>query len=102
MEHDQAHAAEHPLVYLLDYFVRDLVVGHVTPPDEYVSSIQYLIGEPVLGLIEGRRTDLEAALGQHGDEDGVHAFGVDLRDLLVALFVPVLVPDGYTWLFSQV
>src|SRR5918995_2786707 len=101
MEHDQAHAAEHPLVYLLDYFVRDLVVGHVAPPEEHVRSIKYLIGKPVFGLVEGRRTDLEAALGQHGGEDGVHAFGVDLRDLLVALLVPVLVPDGYARLFRQ-
>src|SRR5215208_7507261 len=102
MEHDQAHAAEHALVYLLDNFVRDVVVGHVAPPEEHVRSIQYLIRKPVLGLVEGCRTDLEAALGQHDGEDCVHAFWVDLRDLLVALLVPVLVPDGYAQLFNQV
>ena len=89
-------------VHLLYRFVGDLVVGHVAPPEEHVRRVQYLIGEPVLGLVEGGRTDLEAGLVEHCGEDGVHAFGVDLRDLLVALFVPVLVPDGYARLFSQV
>jgi hypothetical protein len=46
--------------------------------------------------------DLEAGPGERCGEHGVHALGVDLRDLLVALFVPVLVPDGYARLFSQV
>jgi hypothetical protein len=64
--------------------------------------MQYLFGEAVIWLIEGRSTDLEAAFGQHGGEDGVHAFGVELRDMLVAPFVSVFVPDGHAWLFSQV
>jgi hypothetical protein len=46
--------------------------------------------------------DLEAGLGERCGEHSVHAFGVDLRDLLVALFVPVLVPDGYARLSSQI
>ena len=77
-------------------------MGRMTPPEEHVCIVQYLIGEPVLGLVKGCGTDFEANFRECCGEDGVHAFGVDLRDLLVALFVPVLVPDGYARLFSQV
>src|SRR5215208_5269811 len=55
----------------------------------------------MLGLVEGGRADLEAVLLQHCGERPVDAFRVDLRDVLVTFFVPVLVPDGYTRPVSQ-
>src|SRR5918995_67084 len=101
MEHDQAHPTEHPLVHLVHGLVGDLIVGHVPPPQENVRRVEHLLGQPMLGLVEGGGADLEAGLLQNRGERAVDAFGVDLRDVFIALLVPVLVPDGYMRPVSQ-
>ena len=55
VEDDQAHAGQHTTVYAIDDVVPDLVVGFVSPPDEDVGLGEDVLGEAVLGLVEGRR-----------------------------------------------
>ena len=56
-----------PRVDAVDDGVAHLVVGDVAPPGQDVGRGEHLVGQAVLGLIEGRRADLEAvALAQAG------------------------------------
>ena len=98
VQDDEAHPRQHVLVHALDHLVLDLAVRGVTPPDQYVGLGQHLLGESVLGLVEGRRGDLglvAQVLADAGGNGVVHAVGVDLGDMRLDLLVPVLAPDEY-------
>ena len=59
MQAQDAHAPEHPLMYLLDDGVVDLVVPGVSQPGEHVGRGQDIIGETVFGLVPGGGPDLD-------------------------------------------
>ena len=53
MQYDEAHALQHALLHALHDLVPYLAVAYVAPPREHVSRSQDLLGQPVLGLVEG-------------------------------------------------
>ena len=93
VEDDQAHALVDPGDHPLDDAVVDLAVGLVAPPDQHVGGVEPVLGQAVLGLVEGRGRDLDAVAGQGGRDGGVDAVGVDGPDHGVLALVDELVPD---------
>lgn len=52
MEADEAHSFVMDLVFdhVCD-FIGDLTVSSVTPPDEYIGVVQYLLGDALIGFV---------------------------------------------------
>ena len=93
MKDDKAHALEDARMHGGSDFVAYLVVREVAPPDEHVGCSQHGVAQPMLGLIKGRGPYLEVrVLTKESGNRAVDPLRVDLRDLLVGLLVPVLVP----------
>ena len=97
VQDDQAHAGEHVALHPPDDLVPDLVVSRVPPPGEDIGLLQHLVGQAVVGVVEGCRTDdapVAEVLGDRLRDGRVHPVGVDPRDGLVDPLVAVLAPDG--------
>src|SRR5215204_6983671 len=77
-------------------------MGRVTPPREHVSAGQHLLGQPVLRLILGGRTNLYCVsqeVAETGGNRAVHALRISLRhagSISFDILVVVLAPDGDT------
>src|SRR5882757_1177703 len=98
VQYDQAHAGQDVAVYPLDHVVADLGVRGVPPPGEHVGPGEHLLGEGVLRFVEGGRANYAALAEILGDALGdrrVHALWIDLRHVLLELFVAVLAPYGH-------
>src|SRR5215207_10097297 len=96
VQHDQPETGQHVLLHPLDHLVGHVLMRHVTPPDQHVGACEDLVGQSVLGLVEGGRPDREPVAEVLLDaflDRGVHAVRVELGDPLVAVLVPVLAPD---------
>ena len=81
VEHHHAHPQQHALVDPRDHAIVDTIVGDVAPPGQDVGLGQNRFGQPVLGLVEGGRTDVAGRVFQvltdtFGDRR-VHAVGID-------------------------
>src|SRR5829696_6144039 len=92
VEHYKAHATEHLFVDPLDNLVGDLAVGYVSPPEKHVRRVEDLLCEAVIGLVEGGSPDLEVIIHERR-QSTVNTVRIDLRDLLIAPFVSVLIPN---------
>ena len=52
MEADEAHSFVMDLVFdHMRDFIGDLTVSGVTPPDENIGVVQYLLGDALIGLV---------------------------------------------------
>ena len=90
VQHDQAHPLEDALLHAIDDRVLHLSMGHVPPPDEDVRADQHLLGEAVLGLIEGGAPRLDVGLAVEERHDGaMDSLRVDPGHLLIALLMTV-------------
>src|SRR6266540_3329488 len=97
VQRDQAHPGQHVPLDPLDHSAAALAMRGVTPPGEHVGPGEHVVGQPVLRLLEPRRTDHDVGAEfrpQAGRDGLVHGVRVDLLDRGVALVVHVLAPDG--------
>jgi hypothetical protein len=70
VEDDEAHAGEDAFVELVDDFIDDVVVGHVSPPGHDVGVLDHVVGQAVHRLIEGGGADFQAGgLAEVGGDD---------------------------------
>ena len=95
MQHQQAQPGEYVPVDAFDDLVGHLAVRGMPPPDQDVQVVEHLLGETVLGLVQGggpHPGPLAQVLGDAGGDGGVHALGIDGGHVRFDLLVPVLPP----------
>jgi hypothetical protein len=95
MENDEAHAVEDPLLDAIDDAIFDVAVGHVSPPGQHVGICEYLVGQAVIWLVEGRGLHEVAFLAESIRQDRVNPFGIHRPNLLVDFLVSKLIPNGH-------
>ena len=101
MEHDQTHAAQHPIRHPLGGFIRNLLMMGMTPPEQHVRIVQHLLGQSVLRLVQGGEAHLKGrVLSQSFPDALMEPLGIDGLDRLHLLFMTEFVPDSHTNLFA--
>ncbi len=93
MEHDQAHASQHPPLDPLDHRVVDLGMGAMAPPEQDVGLIEPGRRQAMLGLVEGRGIGGDAMGRQACLDRAVDAIRIELLHGFGLPLVAVLVPD---------
>ena len=92
---DEAHAVVDALADLGHHLVGNLLVRHVSPPEQDVGVVQDLVRQAVLGLVQrGGAHGHVLVLGKEVGDGAVDAVGVDGRNLGHLLFVAELVPNS--------
>ena len=92
---DEAHAVVDALADLGYHLVGNLLVRHVSPPEQDVGVVQDLVRQAVLGLVQrGGAHGHVLVLGKEVGDGAVDAVGVDGRNLGHLLFVAELVPNS--------
>jgi hypothetical protein len=94
VQHDDAGAIKHPLMHAIDNLVRNLAVGHVSPPHEDIGIGDHLLSQPMFRLIQRRCLRFDAVDGVQSLGDcAVDSDRIRFPDVLVLDFVTILVPD---------
>ena len=95
---DESHAGIHTVADALHILVRDLPVRHMPPPDEHVGFRQYLLGKPLLRVVQAGEPHADIRrLREVIPYCGVHSPGIYLRHRRLLPFVAEFVPYKYSY-----
>src|SRR5260221_906250 len=51
VKHDKSHAPQDALLHAVDQCVTDLIMGNVSPPEEYICIIEKLFAQTLIGIV---------------------------------------------------
>ena len=98
MEEYYAHTAKHRFLYLNCYFIGNVAVLQMTPPDHNVRIFKELVGDAAVFVIKRSRSyGYIFIFTEEIRYCTVNALRINLCNFLLALFVPVLVPYSYSY-----
>ena len=102
VQHDEAHALEHPAMHAGNHLVLNLGVGQVAPPREHVGFLKDGGGQSVGRFVKRRGADGETRVGAERRRDGlVHAMRVQGGHRGILPLVAIFAPDGDMDLFDD-
>ncbi len=94
MEDDQPHPIEHSPLHALDYFVRDVLVVHMAPPDQDISVGKDVLTKTMFWLVKrgGPHHNVSFTL-EHLGQLPMDPFRIDACDSLFLSLLTILIPD---------
>ena len=94
VQDDETHAFPHPALHALDDGLIDLAMRLVAPPQQHVGLGKALLGQAMLGHVEGCGRNLDIGLAVESLGQGtVNAVRIKAADQRVGLLVFILIPD---------
>src|SRR5712692_2053293 len=94
MQHDQSHAIQDVLLHTVYDVILHFVVKDMSPPDQNIGLVQYVLAETVIWFVKSSRADDKAAFPQCARDHIVHPVRVNLLHFVMSLFVSVFIPYG--------
>ena len=95
MKHDKSHALQDALLNAVDQFVTDLIMGNVSPPEEYICIVEKGFAQTLIGVVKVANACGETFVLLALRNGTVNTNRVNPCDVGVKLLVAAFVPDGY-------
>jgi hypothetical protein len=52
VKHDESHALQDALLNAVDQSVTDLIMGNVSPPEEYICIVEKVFAQTLIGIVK--------------------------------------------------
>ena len=92
VKNDKTHTAKDCILNSVNYFVRNLVVSHMTPPDKNVGVFKDLFCKTALLVVESCGASFDVVASKHICKIAVNTAGVILKHYGMCFFMVIFIP----------